>query len=140
MYLVRLIYASKITEGFSQQDITNILETARHQNNKHNLTGLLCFSHNLFLQCLEGPRTEVNVTYQRILNDPRHSNIILLDYDEIVEREFDQWSMGYIPESSLTAPLNLKYSGTPTFDPYKMTGESVLRLLLALKNSVPTHN
>lgn len=140
MYLVRLIYASKITEGFSQQDITNILETARHQNNKHNLTGLLCFSHDLFLQCLEGPRTEVNVTYQRILNDPRHSNIILLDYDEIVEREFDQWSMGYIPESSLTAPLNLKYSGTPTFDPYKMTGESVLRLLLALKNSVPTHN
>ena len=140
MYLVRLIYASRMAEGFDQQDISDILESARHYNAKNNITGLLCFSRKIFLQCIEGSRTQVNATYRHILNDARHSDVILLDYTEIVEREFDQWSMGYVPESSLTAPLNLKYSGTKDFDPYKMSGESALRLLRALKMSVRTHS
>ena len=35
-----------------------------------------------------------------------------------------QWSMGYMPQKSLTDSLNLKYSATPNFDPYEMSGES----------------
>ncbi|WP_415901144.1 hypothetical protein [Neptuniibacter sp. QD48_11] len=62
----------------------------------------------------------------------------MLDYKEISTREFCEWSMGYIPESSLTAPINLKFSGTPEFDPYKMSGESAFQMLLALRESVPS--
>jgi len=140
MFLVRLVYTSTISENFHHNDITGILETAREQNKKNNVTGLLCFNRKLFLQCLEGSRTNVNQTYHRILNDPRHSDIIMLDYREISEREFDTWSMGYVPESSLSAPVNLKYSGTPDFSPYDMSGESAHKLLFALKDSVPTES
>lgn len=140
MYLVRLVYASMISEAFNHEDIPSILEAAREQNRKKDVTGLLCFSRKIFLQCLEGSRTNVNETYHRILNDPRHERIVLLDYKEILEREFDEWAMGYIPESSLTKPVNLKYSGSIEFDPYDMSGESAHRLMVELRQAVPTHS
>ncbi|MBD3670640.1 MAG: BLUF domain-containing protein [Gammaproteobacteria bacterium] len=138
MYLVRLIYVSKIANGFGADDIEHILDTARTKNKADNITGLLCFGSDIFLQCLEGSRAKVNAAYHRILNDSRHEDIVMLDYQEIIEREFSEWSMGYVPESSLTAPLNLKYSGNNVFDPYKMTGESTQRLLIELKSTIPT--
>lgn len=138
MFLTRLVYTSTIEDNFSPQDIEAIIEIARKNNKKHNVTGMLCFNRKYFLQCLEGSRTQVNKIYHNILNDPRHSNIIMLDYKEISTREFCEWSMGYVPESSLTAPINLKFSGTPEFDPYKMSGESAFQMLLALRESVPS--
>lgn len=138
MYLVRLVYTSTISKDFNHEDIPKILESARTQNKQNNVTGLLCFSSKIFLQCLEGSRTNINNTYHRILNDPRHEKIVMLDYKEIIEREFERWSMGYLPESSLTAPANLKYSGTPDFNPYEMSGDSAHSLLFALMKAVPT--
>ena len=138
MVLVRLIYTSKISQGFGDSDIASILEAARANNRKKSITGLLCFSRKIFLQCLEGSRATVNSTYQCILKDNRHENPLLLDYRDISERGFADWSMGYIPESSLTTSLNLKYSAKDVFDPYEMTGESAHRLLIDLKSTVPT--
>lgn len=137
MYLVRLIYASSVTEAFKPGDIENILESARLRNVQDNVTGMLCFNQNYFLQCLEGSRTSVNGVYHRILNDPRHTKPVLLDYQEILTREFTDWAMGYISESSLTAPLNLKFSGTPFFEPYSMSGESCHQMMLELREGVP---
>ena len=59
MFLVRLIYASKISSGFGPEDIESILQSARTYNVKTNVTGMLCFSNEYFLQCLEGSRTAV---------------------------------------------------------------------------------
>ncbi|TQV77499.1 BLUF domain-containing protein [Aliikangiella marina] len=137
MYLIRLVYTSSVSEQFSQGDIENILDVARKNNNKLNVTGMLCFNSRLFLQCLEGSRENVNKVYHTILNDPRHEKIEILEYQEISEREFDTWSMGYVPESSLTKPLNLRFSGSPHFSPYEMSGDSAHRLLLALRDTVP---
>lgn len=90
------------------------------------------------MQCLEGTRTQVNRTHHNILNDPRHKDIIILDYSEIVARAFSRWAMGYMPESSLTRPLNLKYSGADEFNPYKMSGESAHEYLIELSGILPT--
>jgi len=136
MFLVRLIYASKISSGFGPKDIENILQSARTYNVKTNVTGMLCFSNDYFLQCLEGSRTAVNNTYQQILNDKRHHNVIMLNYTQIPEREFEKWSMGYVPQSKLTESLNLKFSGSIDFNPFKMSGESAHLLMLTLKDSI----
>lgn len=136
MFLVRLIYASKISSGFGPKDIENILQSARTYNVKTNVTGMLCFSNDYFLQRLEGSRTAVNNTYQQILNDKRHQNVIMLNYTQIPEREFEKWSMGYVPQSKLTESLNLKFSGSIDFNPFKMSGESAHLLMLALKDSI----
>ncbi len=129
-----------MSEDFSHEDIPTILETARTQNSKNNVTGLLSFSRNCFLQCLEGTRSAVNETYHRIAQAPRHHKIVLLNYQEITERQFAEWAMGYIPESSLTAPVNLKFSGSASFSPYELSGESAHQLLASLQNAVPPHN
>ena len=139
MYLVRLVYVSEVSERFVPEDIESILSAARKNNAPRDVTGLLCFNRKFFLQCLEGSRTHVNEVYHKILNDSRHRRIIMLDYREINAREFDRWSMGYMPESSLTKDINIRYSGSGTFEPYDMTGESAHLLMLALRDSVPTH-
>lgn len=138
VFLVRLIYVSSITESFTSSDIEEILHIAREKNDKNNVTGALCFSQKYFLQCLEGSRTQVNETYHRILNDKRHEKIVMLEYQEIVEREFYDWSMAYMPDMSLTRSINMKYSASPEFDPYTMSGESAHCFLSALKSSLPS--
>lgn len=140
MYLVRLIYTSTITEKFNHDDISQILEAARRNNGKHDITGILCFNNDQFLQCLEGSRKQVNRLYQAILQDSRHGNILLLKYHEIVSRAFDDWSMGYVPESSLTAPAIRRHSGHSNFNPYEMSGNAAEALLISLKDTVPTHS
>ena len=92
MFLVRLIYASKISSGFGPEDIENILQSARTYNVKTNVTGMLCFSNEYFLQCLEGSRTAVNNTYQQILNDKRHHNVIMLNFPK-ESLKHGQWAM-----------------------------------------------
>lgn len=136
MYLVRMVYCSRISESFSSEDIDKILDVARKENKKRNVTGLLCFSRKYFLQCLEGGRKAVNETYHNILNDERHEEIVLLDYKEINTRDFTSWQMAYIPEKNITDAINLKFSGTPDFDPFTMHGESAYRMMLQLSKDL----
>ena len=136
MFLVRLVYTSKLSDTFSSDDITEILASARKHNSRNHVTGLLCFSSNYFLQCIEGSRSAINRTYHRILNDPRHEAIVMLDYKEINRREFSHWHMGYVPYTALTRDVNMLFSGSPEFNPYEMSGESAHQLMLALKDTV----
>ncbi len=140
MYLVRSTYVSTISEGFSLDDIENILETACKNNKASKVTGVLCFSKGIFLQSLEGSRQSVNQVLQKIMGDSRHHDMILLDYREIPEREFDEWSMGYVPESSLTSSVTLKYTADGEFNPYMMSGEGINQFITTLKKTVPTIN
>ena len=137
MFLVRLVYASSKSDHWPESSIEEILAAAKTNNPKHSVTGLLCFNSEYFLQCLEGSRTAVNRIYHQILNDTRHENVVLLKYEEIAFRDFDKWSMGYVPESSLTSEVLLKYSGSMGFDPYKMSGDNAHHLLLHLSSTVP---
>ncbi|MGL6041182.1 MAG: BLUF domain-containing protein, partial [Deefgea sp.] len=72
-------------------------------------------------------------TYNKILNDSRHENALLLQYQEIDRRDFSEWSMAYLPEASKLAPLIKTYSRSEILEPYNMSGESCHQLLIALK-------
>jgi len=137
MHLVRLVYASTISDSFKPQDMESLLTKARAHNTKLGVTGLLCFNRNYFLQCLEGGRAGVNEVYRKILNDPRHTDAVLLDYREIVKRQFSDWKMGYVPEKAITDEINLMYAPTARFNPYDMHAESAHDLLLALAKQIP---
>lgn len=93
MRLVRLIYTSTLNDGVDPSELARIHETALRKNAKSGVTGLLAFGNDHFLQVLEGGRTAVNRVYAEISADTRHKNAILLEYSEIVERDFDEWSM-----------------------------------------------
>ncbi|EHD0094670.1 BLUF domain-containing protein [Vibrio vulnificus] len=137
MKLTRLIYTSTITEQMTHADVDAILESAKHNNLKLGITGILFFNSQHFLQCLEGERNTVNQVYRSIINDSRHHNVVILDYSEIDSRDFHDWTMGYIPASSTTKPVTLKFSATSAFSRYEMTGNSAYLLLLELKSKLP---
>lgn len=135
MFLTRLIYVSTITDNFGSSSLEDILKIGRANNSNNGITGMLCFKNKFFIQCLEGSRTAVNATYNRIIKDQRHCNVILLEYSPIEVREFNDWCMGYIPTSKFTDPLILKFSKSSEFTPYDMTGSSVYKLMLEFKKN-----
>lgn len=138
MFLVRLIYASSVKSDFDKTVVESILEASRRNNIKANITGMLYFNNNYFLQCLEGSRSSVNETYNKILTDERHHQVTAIEYREISSREFEDWSMGYVPSRGASTAALLKFSVHKEFNPYLMSGESAHNLLCALKADLPS--
>lgn len=136
MQLVQLIYASKKAENFNRQDIEAILACSRENNVKQAITGVLCFSQDFFLQCLEGGRAEVNALYTRITHDPRHLQPYIIDYSEIAERSFSKWAMGYLPETQVSRELVLRYSAVDEFDPAHLSAAGALGFLRSLSATI----
>ena len=120
--LVRLMYASRAAEGLKADALHAIVKKSTTDNAKHGITGVLCFSGQVFLQALEGGRSQVNALYHRIAVDPRHHDVVLLSYDEIAERRFASWAMGQVDMQMLNPALLLKYSEVATLDPYAVSG------------------
>ncbi|PTQ87525.1 BLUF domain-containing protein [Agitococcus lubricus] len=132
MPLIRLVYASQFASPISEQDAQDIIEISTVNNRKHDITGVLCDSNFYYLQCLEGGRDEVNHLYQKIAMDKRHVRPVILMYQEILHREFDDWYMGRIPAINISGAMVLKYSREREFNPYTMTPESAYQFLFEL--------
>ena len=122
--LVRLMYASRAAEPVKPETLNAILKKSTHNNPAVGVTGVLCFSGEIFLQVLEGGRAQVSKLYNRIAQDPRHREVVLLSYDEIDERSFASWAMGQVNMNRLNAALLLKYSETATLDPYAVSAQA----------------
>jgi hypothetical protein len=127
--LVRLLYASRAVDKISHEEMLKILSQSRTNNPVIGITGVLCSSGRIFLQCLEGGRMEVNALYNQIAVDPRHSDVVILSYQEISERNFANWSMGLVNLEQVNPSLLLKYSETATLDPYGVSGTASMALL-----------
>ena len=126
--LVRLMYASRAVPAVDQEELIAILKKSKANNHKSGVTGALCFSEGVFIQVLEGGRTAVSKLYNRIANDARHTDVVLLNYDEIEERRFSGWSMGQVNMQRLNPALLLKYSECAKLDPFAVSGKVSMAL------------
>ena len=124
--LVRLMYASRAAANLDNEEVAAILRKSRTTNAREGLTGALCLcnSGRLFIQVLEGGREAVSRRYNRIVADPRHTDVTLLQFEEIGERRFAGWSMGQVNMARLNPALILKYSETSQLDPWSVPGHS----------------
>ena len=127
--LVRLLYASRAVDN----DIAAMTESIMQQSKLHNpdrgITGILCHGGDLFMQVLEGGRAEVNELYGHIVRDTRHRDVVILRYEEIIERRFSGWTMGQVNLAKINPSVLLKYSARPTLDPYSVSGDISMLLL-----------
>jgi len=135
--LVRLLYASRATGEIDDALITAILEPSVKYNLEHGITGILCTHSqgNVFLQVLEGGRAAVNALYAKIIRDPRHRDVTLLDYAEIKERRFAGWRMGSVNLNRVNLGSILRFSESPELDPFSMSGQTALALLEELTST-----
>ena len=127
--LVRLLYVSRALDPDSLIDVQTIMDSAREHNVSNGITGILCYGGGIYLQALEGGRRQVNELSSHIVNDKRHTEVVLLHYEEITERRFGSWTMGQVNLSKLNTSVILKYSEKPELDPYSVSGGMAIALL-----------
>lgn len=127
--LVRLLYASRAINDNLPEMVQSIMQQSRTQNPPNGITGILCHSDQVFMQVLEGGREAINTLYGHILRDPRHTNVVLLSYEEITERRYAGWTMGQANLGKINPAIMLKYSALPELDPYSLPGAMSLALL-----------
>ncbi|MFZ6749262.1 BLUF domain-containing protein [Undibacterium sp. Ren11W] len=127
--LVRLLYASRATDDKLCEMLQSIIQQSREHNPQHGITGILCHSDQVFMQVLEGGREAINTLYGKILRDPRHTDVVLLHYEEIAERRYSGWTMGQANLSKINPSIMLKYSALPELNPHRMSGKMSLALI-----------
>ena len=133
--LYRLIYLSRNAIPGSidniHQEIKQILAVSRQRNAASHLTGALMFNRECFAQVLEGAHDDIQETFERIQCDPRHANVVVLDFEPLQTRRFSQWSMGYIGYDTLASKEFTQIQQATGFDVKQLSGERIYDLLHA---------
>lgn len=76
------------------EEVRQIGEKSSQNNQKQNITGVLLFLGGIFFQILEGDEYVIDKLYEKILQDPRHVDIVCLKAEyEVNIRLFPNWSM-----------------------------------------------
>jgi hypothetical protein len=129
MNLTRLVYYSQRNPS-ERLDVAELLAACQRNNARNNITGMLHYNGDHFLQVLEGGRAEVSAIYHRIARDPRHSNIILIAATDVRERLFPVWSMGlHEGMSEPTRVIFLRYFASDQINPESVNVDSLLDVL-----------
>lgn len=93
--MIRLYYISTAIEGLTQRDYDDILGKAHANNRKRDVTGLLVVKGGFFAHALEGEEQDVMSLFEKIKTDKRHYRVILISQEEVHERIFLDWEMGF---------------------------------------------
>jgi hypothetical protein len=93
--VLSLTYLSSATRKLGADELRELLASVRPKNQALGITGVLLYADGNFVQTLEGPADVVDETYARIAADPRHHEITEAWREEIAERAFPDWSMGF---------------------------------------------
>lgn len=130
--MISLTYISTAARPFTTAELGDLLATTRERNHAAGLTGVLLHAGGHFIQTLEGAEQAVEATFGRVLVDRRHRNVDVALREEIVERTFPDWSMGF---ASLSAE---EAADLPGFNDY-LTGGSTAGELASLGRSGVFH-
>jgi hypothetical protein len=91
-----LIYMSSAVRPMTYDELSALLKAAREKNRQLGITGMLLYQRGTFLQLLEGDKTVVNEVFDSISKDSRHTGIHVVHTGNIAERNFSDWSMGFV--------------------------------------------
>ena len=96
-YLAQLIYRSKATPLFRRGDLPGFISAISLANKRQEMTGMLLFDGEYFLQVIEGRQNSLEDLLKVLKNDPRHESIVVLSLDAIKKRSFQDWGVTMIP-------------------------------------------
>ena len=99
--MIRLLYISSASPKVSDEQVQEILMSARRNNPANGITGVLIHGGGQFMQVLEGPEQKILRQYVKILDDRRHDDARILHVSPAHTRIFEQWSMGGIAANPL---------------------------------------
>jgi len=97
---------------------------------------VLLYDEEYFVQIINGEEDKIDQTYQRILKDSRHNQIHLIGETYSDRLEFQEWNMGYLPQSQSVNEIFKKHKLTPRKGLYTAPFENVKNLLKELTNVI----
>lgn len=101
----QVFYVSRAASAFDNATIQSILHVSRRNNARLVVSGCLLFSGHCFAQLIEGAQPVVTALARRIAADPRHVGIRFLSESHDSEREYADWTMGYLHDLNLEDDL-----------------------------------
>lgn len=131
----RLVYYSRnrLPEAaMTGPAIDEILAASRANNTRVGVTGALMFNAGCFGQVLEGPQDAVETTFERIQQDERHGDVLLLAFGPVPGRAFATWSMGYVGASDRSRARFADVAGRSGFNLADLDGERLFQTLRTL--------
>ncbi|MCC6411672.1 MAG: BLUF domain-containing protein [Saprospiraceae bacterium] len=98
MALYKLIYRSQEAFPFNDEALARLLMECRLKNSHKNISGILLYGYGYFIQMLEGEEHEVrSLFHEKILHDPRHTSVKILNEGLSYKRLYPTWAMAYRP-------------------------------------------
>lgn len=93
--MIQATYISTPTRSMSNEDLIQILNSARAHNIQLGVSGMLLFTGSEFIQTLEGEENVIEDLLATIKKDPRHKDLRILEKKNITTREYADWTMGF---------------------------------------------
>jgi hypothetical protein len=93
--MLSLTYVSSASQTLDATALVDLLAAIRPRNEELGLTGMLLHSGGNIIQVLEGPDPVVEETFAAIERDPRHHGVLVMLREQVGERAFPDWSMGF---------------------------------------------
>lgn len=93
--IYHVLYRSRAISTPTEADLQALLQWSRTYNAHHQITGLLLYSHERYVQLIEGPEEVVRALYARIQQDARHTQVVTLSDGPGPQRWFADWHMAF---------------------------------------------
>lgn len=132
--MYEIIYTSGARRLFDPGQLAQLLATARTNNARLQVSGILLYDSGSFFQVLEGEASVVRPLFERIARDERHYRVQVLREGEVKARSFAEWSMGYVSLDAQLRSLLAKRHGLSSNGSMVDDARSVLPLLDAFRN------
>ncbi len=84
----------------------NIVESARQNNARFSISGVLIVGRDWLAQVLEGERENLNGVIARILADERHTDLRIAGLRFLGKRRFPAWSLGMTTSTLDMLPID----------------------------------
>lgn len=107
-----IVYTSESTSNNTDinKTLNDISKKARINNKNLDITGLLFYHNQRFVQILEGNKESLEKLLKIIEKDKRHQNIERIIDEKVDKRGFKEWNMDSfnISENEIIDPVELK--------------------------------
>lgn len=90
-----IVYVSSAVWFLTEEELVALLNDAREDNRKHQITGVLLYCDGMFFQYIEGPAEHLDKIYAKIKKSSQHHGIIECHSGSVETRQFSEWYMGF---------------------------------------------
>lgn len=126
---VRLVYYSRASHWMGPCERAALAEACRVGNLARGISGGLVLYRDVFMQVVEGQRDAVTDLFERVLWDPRHHAVTLVELAPSRSAPLPGVWMAQLDEPDVVEDLLATRHRPPPFDPSSLGAEAMTRLV-----------